>query len=76
MSSEALSLTVATQTRSNPVKYWAFFTKDDSAFWNFVDGSREVLKPQEAPLQRSEQPQKMPHATRVSDGARSKALCA
>ena len=69
MSSATVNLTVATQKRNNPAKYWAFFTKEDSAFWNFVDGSREGLKPQGAPSQQSEQPQKMPHSTQLRGGA-------
>jgi hypothetical protein len=69
MSSETTSLTVATQKRNSPAKYWAFFTKEDSAFWNFVDCSREGLKPQGSPSPQSEQPQKMPHAIRLSGGA-------
>jgi|RhiMetdeSRZDD1v2_1073273.scaffolds.fasta_scaffold89883_2 hypothetical protein len=69
MSSETAGLTVATQKRNNSVQYWAFFTKEDSAFWNFVDCSREGLKPQGSPSQPSEQPQQMPHSTRLSGGA-------
>jgi hypothetical protein len=69
MSSATVHLTVATQKRNNSAKYWAFFTKEDSAFWNFVDGSREGLKPQGASSQQSEQPQKMPPSTRLGGGA-------
>ena len=69
MSSATVNFTVATQKRNNPAKYWAFFTKEDSAFWNFVDCSREGLKLQGSSSQPSEQPQKMPHATRLSGGA-------
>jgi hypothetical protein len=65
MSLETLHRTIAAPKRSKPAKYWAFFTKDDSAFWNFVDGSREGLKPQGAPSQQSEPPQKMPHPIRL-----------
>ena len=36
MSSETAGVTVATQKRNNPAKYWEFFTKEDSTFWNFV----------------------------------------
>jgi len=68
MSSETAGVTVATQKRNNPAQYWAFFTKEDSAFWNFVDGSREGLKPQGSPSQQSEQPQKMPPSTRLNGG--------
>jgi hypothetical protein len=46
MSSEAADLTVATRQRNNPAQYWAFFTKEDSAFWNFVDCRREDPKAQ------------------------------
>ena len=69
MSSETITLTVATQKRHNSAKYWAFFTKEDSAFWNFVDRSRDGLKPQGSPSQQLEQPQKMPYPTRLSGGA-------
>ena len=69
MSSATVNLAVATQKRNNTAKYWEFFTKEDSAFWNFVDGSREGLKPQGSPSQQSEQPQKMPPSTRLSGGA-------
>jgi len=69
MSSETIPLTVATQKRHNSATYWAFFTKEDSAFWNFVDRSRDGLKPQGSSAQQSEQPQKMPYATRLSGGA-------
>jgi hypothetical protein len=69
MHSEVLNCTVAMQKRSNPAKYWAFFTKNDTAFWNFVDGSREGLKPQGAPSQQPEQPQKMSHSARLNGGA-------
>jgi hypothetical protein len=69
MSSATINLTVTTQKRNNSAKYWAFFTKEDSAFWNFVDGSREGLKPQGAPSQPSEQPQKMPPSTQLRGGA-------
>jgi len=68
MSSAAVHLAVATQKRNNSAKYWVFFTKEDSAFWNFVDGSREGLKPQGSPSQQSEQPQKMPPSTRLNGG--------
>ena len=69
MSSATVNLAVATQKRNNPAKYWAFFTKEDSAFWNFVDGSREGMKPQGASSQQAEQPQKMPPSTRLGRGA-------
>src|SRR5215467_9827625 len=69
MSSETFGLTVATRKRNNSVQYWAFFTKEDSAFWNFVDCSREGLKLQGASSQPSEQPQQMPPSTRLSGGA-------
>jgi len=68
MPSEISGLTIATQKRNNSAQYWAFFTKENSAFWNFVDRSREGLKPQGS-SQQSEQPQKMPHSTRLSGGA-------
>ncbi len=58
MSSETITFTVATQKRHNSATYWAFFTKGDSAFWNFVDRSRDGLKPQGSPAPQSEQPQK------------------
>jgi hypothetical protein len=69
MPSETTPLTVATQKRHNAAQYWAFFTKEDDAFWNFVDRSREGLKPQGAPAQQAEQPQKMPYSTRLRGGA-------
>ena len=69
MSSATVNFTIATQKRNNPAEYWAFFTKEDSAFWNFVDCSREGLRPQGSSSQQPEQPQKMPHATRLSGGA-------
>jgi hypothetical protein len=69
MFSVTLNLAVATQKGNNPAKYWEFFTKEDSTFWDFVDGSREGLKPQGSPSQQSEQPQKMPPSTRLSGGA-------
>ncbi len=69
MASEITNLPVASQKRHKPAKYWAFFTKEDAAFWNFVDYGREGLKPQGSPSQQVEQPQKMPHSTRLSSGA-------
>ena len=68
MSSATVNFTIATQKRNNPAEYWAFFTKEDSAFWNFVDCSREGLKPQGLSSQPAEQPQKMPYSTRLSGG--------
>jgi hypothetical protein len=46
MSSEVTNLAVAMRKMHNPEKYWAFFTKEEGAFWNFVDRSREDLKTQ------------------------------
>ncbi len=48
MSSEAPDLAVALRTRNTPAPYWAFFTKEEAAFWNFVDRSREDCQTQEA----------------------------
>jgi len=68
MSSETARLAVTTKKRNNSAQYWTFFTKEDSAFWNFVDCSREGLKPQGLSWQPAEQPQKMPYSTRLSGG--------
>jgi hypothetical protein len=52
MSSEAIDRTVATRKRRNkPTQYWTFFPKDDRAFWNFVDRSREDVPVEEASAQ-------------------------
>ena len=48
MSSETADLTVTTHTRNNPAHYWAFFTAEDGACWQFVDRNRADLKPQAA----------------------------
>ncbi len=56
MSSEAADLTVALRKRhSNATRYWAFFTKEEAAFWNFVDRGREDLTPQGSLSQEVEQ---------------------
>ena len=58
MSSEAADLTVTMRKRhTKPATYWAFFTKEDAAFWHFVDRDREDLKTQAAAPQHSEQAQ-------------------
>ena len=57
MSSETADFTVTTHTRNNPAHYWAFFTTEDGAFWQFVDRNRADLKPQAAAPQHSEQAQ-------------------
>jgi hypothetical protein len=54
MSSEAVDRPVATRKRHNAVQYWAFFTKEEAAFWHFVDRSREDIQTQEASPQLSE----------------------
>src|SRR6266446_366635 len=41
MSSEALDLSGAMRPRNTPAPYWAFFTKEEAAFWSFADRSRE-----------------------------------
>jgi len=58
MSSEAPDLAVALRTRNTPAPYWAFFPKEEAAFWHFVDRSREDFQTQEAsppPPERSQQ---------------------
>jgi hypothetical protein len=47
MSSEATHSTVVIRKRNHPAQYWAFFTQEASAFWNFVDRSREDVQTQE-----------------------------
>jgi len=41
MSSEALDLSGAMRPRNTPAPYWAFFTKEEAAFWSCADRSRE-----------------------------------
>ncbi len=48
MSSEAAERPVATRKRHNAGQYWAFFPKEDVAFWHFSDRSREDGQSQEA----------------------------
>ena len=48
MSSDAADRPVATRKRNNAVQYWAFFPKEDVAFWHFGDRSREDVQSQEA----------------------------
>jgi hypothetical protein len=40
MSAEAADRTGATQKRNTPTPYWAFFPKDEGAFWHFLDRHR------------------------------------
>jgi hypothetical protein len=54
MSSEAPDLDVAIRPRNTPAPYWAFFTKEETAFWHFVDRRREDIQTQEASPQHAE----------------------
>jgi hypothetical protein len=64
MSSEATTLTVAAPKRNtNPAQYWTFFPKEDLAFWNFGDRSRENVQTQPPP------PQRQPSFTNASRSA-------
>ena len=64
MSSEAADLTVSMRkSHINSTKYWAFFTKDAVAFWNFVDRDQEDLKTQGSLSQEAEQAQHILPAT-------------
>jgi hypothetical protein len=58
MSSEATNLTVATGKQHTPAPYWAFFPKEDAAFWHFVDRSRAHVQTQETSPQHSPPSQK------------------
>ena len=60
MSSEAADLTVTRRKRpTKPTTYWAFFTKEEAAFWHFVDRDREDLTTQGSCSQEAEQAHNM-----------------
>ena len=54
MSSEAPDCTVTPHKRDDPAPYWAFFMKEASAFWHFVDRSPEDLTSQASAPQPAE----------------------
>ena len=60
MSSEASDFSVAMRQRNNPAPYWAFFTKEEAAFWSFIDPSREDFQTQVASPQHAEHPHTKP----------------
>jgi hypothetical protein len=39
----------ATQKRNTPAPYWAFFTREEGAFWHFGDRRREDIETPHAP---------------------------
>ena len=56
MSSEATDRPVTTRKRHNAVQYWAFFPKEDAAFWYFGARSREDGQSQESSPQHTRTP--------------------
>ena len=56
MSSEATDRPVAPRKRHIAVQYWAFFPKEEAAFWHFGARSREDGQSQESSPQHTRTP--------------------